>query len=223
MSLYQKILAVQQAVETVKKNGRNDYHKYRYATEADILSAKKVFNDQGLVVLPTMTQQETGFKPDGKGWAKVTLTFRVVDVEDGECLESNFTGYAEDTFDKAIYKAITGANKYFYLKFCGMATDDDPENEKQKPSSSGDPNETDSKPAIVPRFARNRALKAANSILALQKQAKIPNSEVLQVGAISTVKGLAEAGEYSTLEAAYQRLKTAYPTAMQAAGNNRKP
>jgi hypothetical protein len=40
-------------------------------------------------------------------------------------------GYAEDTGgDKAIYKAMTGATKYFYMKVFGVATGDDPENEK---------------------------------------------------------------------------------------------
>lgn len=134
MSIYLKLLAVQKAVDTIPKRGYNDYHKYHYATEADILGVKNIMNQQGVVVLSNMIHQETGFKPDGKsGWAKVTLSFRLVDAETGECVETQFTGYAEDKADKAIYKATTGANKYFYLKYFGVATGDDPEQEHQAP------------------------------------------------------------------------------------------
>jgi hypothetical protein len=128
--LYRKILAVQQAMDAVPKRGYNSYHKYHYATEADILTVKETLNANGLVVLPTTLHEETGFKPDGKSWASVTLLFRVIDVDSGEHIESQFTGYAEDNFDKAIYKATTGANKYFYLKFFGIATEDDPERDE---------------------------------------------------------------------------------------------
>jgi hypothetical protein len=127
--LYRKILAVQQAIDAVPKRGYNSYHKYHYATEADILTVKETLNANGLVVLPTTLSEEKGFKPDGKSWASVTLLFRIVDVDSGDSVESQFTGYAEDNFDKAIYKATTGANKYFYLKFFGIATEDDPERE----------------------------------------------------------------------------------------------
>lgn len=138
--LYGKILAAQKAIDAVPKRGFNAYHKYHYATEADILTVKETLNANGLIVLPTVLDQQTGFKPDGKSWASVTLLFRVVDAESGEAIESQFTGYAEDNFDKAIYKATTGANKYFYLKFFGIATEDDPEREDAAPqgqSASG--------------------------------------------------------------------------------------
>lgn len=135
--LYAKILTVQKAIESVPKRGFNAFHKYHYATEADILTVKQTLNAHGLMVLPTTLEQSTGTKADGKNWASVTLLFRVIDAETGEAIDSQFTGYAEDAFDKAIYKATTGANKYFYLKFFGIATEDDPEREDSHPVMSG--------------------------------------------------------------------------------------
>jgi|GEM_PF-2484919 len=223
--LYQKILQAQKTISAVPKRGYNSFHKYHYATEADILSIKEILNDNGLVVLPTTQHQETGFKPDGKSWASVTLRFRVIDVESGETLESEFTGYAEDSFDKAIYKATTGANKYFYLKFFGIATEDDPEREDAAPRGDFSSKFTlRGSKADQPRMAppqerpkapvgnmqspvnRNQALANANKILAFQKQTGLTNEEVLLYGEIDSIKVLAEAGDADKLERAYQRL-----------------
>jgi len=224
--LYQKILQAQKAISAVPKRGYNSFHKYHYATEADILSIKEILNDNGLVVLPTTERQETGFKPDGKSWASVTLRFRVIDAESGESLDSEFTGYAEDSFDKAIYKATTGANKYFYLKFFGIATEDDPEREDALARNDCSPkftlrgNKSEQARIAPPQTqeakartstgsnlaSRNQALANANKILAFQKQAGLTNEEVLLYGEIDSIKHLAEAGDADKLEQAYQRL-----------------
>lgn len=224
-SLYKKILAVQTKIDAVPKRGFNAFHKYHYATEADILTVKETLNANGLVVLPTTLREATGFKPDGKSWASVTLLFRVVDVESGESIESQFTGYAEDNFDKAIYKATTGANKYFYLKFFGIATEDDPEREDHPPagksayqgqnSGSGLKTFTVNKPAPEKQSAKQnigngaqkqQALEQANKILALQKQYGLSNEEILHYGEIDSIKTLAETGNTAMLSAAYNKL-----------------
>ncbi len=233
--LYAKILTVQKAIESVPKRGFNAFHKYHYATEADILTVKQILNDHGLMVLPTTLEQSIGTKADGKNWASVTLLFRVVDAETGEVIDSQFTGYAEDAFDKAIYKATTGANKYFYLKFFGIATEDDPEREdshpvvtgsKAQPSAQRALPEGKGRPADERQVTaatkarepvsenmgddadlRGQALSKANQILALQREHQLSNEEVLQWAEIPSIKALAEAGRLEDLESAYQKLK----------------
>lgn len=208
-SIYQRLLAVQEAVDSIPKKGYNAFHKYHYATEADILSIKGVLNANGLIVLPTTEAEETGFREGGKCWAKVTMRFRVINAEKPEeVIESVFTGYAEDSNDKAIYKATTGANKYFYLKFFGVATDDDPENETApapKPQQRQGYGKK-SAPAPAPD-ARTQALVYANKILALQKQHGLSNNEVLQVAGIESIRDLAEVGQVDALANAYHRLQ----------------
>jgi hypothetical protein len=230
--LYAKILTVQKAIESVPKRGFNAFHKYHYATEADILTVKQTLNAHGLMVLPTTLTQATGTKADGKNWASVTLLFRVVDVETGETIDSQFTGYAEDAFDKAIYKATTGANKYFYLKFFGIATEDDPEREDSHALEGlarahlhrpGMPAAGKGQPAAERHATaatksegpeeqdsplRNQALSKANQILSLQRKHQLSNEEVLRWAEISSVKALAEEGRLEDLETAYQKLAT---------------
>ncbi len=41
LNLFQRILAIQTEVEMVSKDGWNDFHKYKYVTESDILEALK--------------------------------------------------------------------------------------------------------------------------------------------------------------------------------------
>jgi hypothetical protein len=218
-SLYRKILTVQKKIDSIPKRGFNAFHKYHYATEADILTVKETLNENDLVVLPTTLKQETGFKPDGKSWASVTLLFRVIDVKTGETVESQFTGYAEDNFDKAIYKATTGANKYFYLKFFGIATEDDPEREDTVPLTGNaykpqgalrtfTVNKSQALPVKkTPSTSQNQqALAEANKILNLQKQYRLSNEEILKYGEIASIKTLAEEGNTSLLTAAYNRL-----------------
>lgn len=57
-------------------------------------------------------------------------------------------GQGVDSGDKGIYKAITGANKYFIYKLLNLPTGDDPE--------SG--NQTDHKTEPAPKINRNREL-----------------------------------------------------------------
>ncbi len=213
-NIYKKILQAQKQIDSVPKRGFNAFHKYHYATEADILTVKETLNNVGLVVLPTTVEQETGFRPDGKSWARVTLLFKVVDVDTGEVIESQFTGYAEDNNDKAIYKATTGANKYFYLKFFGIATEDDPEREDlpQKAPRQAQARKFATSPAeeraekTPPDTRKTQALINANKILSLQKQYGLSNEEVLAFGEIQSVKALAEAGDTEKLAEAYNKL-----------------
>lgn len=144
MTVYAKLLDAQKAIKHVAKNGRNNFQGYDYATEADVLDqVKTVANENGLVITTSAYSEIGIYPPDPKGkstrWAKVTLTYKVTDAETGETLEGSFDGYAEDSGDKAIYKATTGANKYFLMKFFGVPTGDDPEKD-EKPGSAASGN-----------------------------------------------------------------------------------
>jgi len=54
-----------------------------------------------------------------------------VDTESGESFSCIFYGDGSDSNDKAIYKAITGAQKYALMKTFLVATGDDPEQDRQ--------------------------------------------------------------------------------------------
>jgi len=67
--------------------------------------------------------------------ATVKINFSFIDADTGEGNFITMIGEGMDTGDKAIYKAITGAQKYVLMKTFLIPTGDDPELEEppQKP------------------------------------------------------------------------------------------
>ena len=135
-SLVWKLAEVMSVVERVPKRGRNDFHKYDYATEADIAQAiRQALAERHILLIPEVTkylQQELG--PNKKGEARDPLTvldmvFTFRDGETGESLAQPWVGIGQDGGDKGVYKAMTGAEKYFLLKTFLIPTGDDPEHD----------------------------------------------------------------------------------------------
>ena len=126
-SLLLKLAAIQQEGVVVGKSGYNAFHKYYYVTEADIVSAVgSALNKQGILLNTTMEDVQIVMNGD-KPITRVKMRFTLLDSETGESLESVFYGDGEDKNDKGIFKAVTGASKYFLLKTFMVGTEDDAE------------------------------------------------------------------------------------------------
>jgi len=136
-----KLLNVIKAIGgKVAKSGTNTFQKYKYVTEGDLMDAvRDELINQGLVittsVLSASTSQEDG---SDQYMTHVMLLHTVTDVESGESIQVQSAGSGADKLDKGVYKAITGANKYFIMKTFMLSGDDDPENDgvKAKPTQS---------------------------------------------------------------------------------------
>ena len=132
-SLYSKLAEVMAEVEHVAKRGRNDFHKYDYATEADITSAvRKGLAERRVMILPACIRSSR--EPIGKTKSgntivltRVDMSFTLTDGESGEKHVSLFQGEGADEADKGMNKAYTAALKYFLLKTFLIPTGDDPE------------------------------------------------------------------------------------------------
>lgn len=123
----------------VEKKGRNSFFNYDYAKESDILDAvREKLATHGIFVFTSIENMEFRETPkrtrDGSPvnmvFVKTKHTF--ADSDSGESIEVHGYGCGEDSGDKAIYKAITGAMKYFVSKNFLMSTGDDPEREDDK-------------------------------------------------------------------------------------------
>lgn len=130
--LYKKIFEVQHSVGVVAKKGRNEFHKYDYATEADVLAVlRPALKKAGLAITSSVTARETKPVTDAKGapayFTIVDVSYTIFDVENGEHTTVLATGTGIDSGDKGLYKALTGASKYFLLKTFLLPTGDDPE------------------------------------------------------------------------------------------------
>lgn len=122
-----KILAVMAAVKSVSKDGFNSFHKYKYVTDASIVEEIRThIIKQGLVIIPNQVEcTQVG------EITTIKVQYTILDSETSEYVSSHVYGQGQDKGDKGVYKAATGAEKYFLLKTFMLPTDDDPENEKE--------------------------------------------------------------------------------------------
>jgi len=116
----------------IKKDKVNGYDKYSYLSEAGYKALiNDVFTSCGLELTSTELDTKT-YEIDGSGqphgcyarWA-----FQTMDIETGYYETAIVTGNGMDKGDKAIYKADTGAMKYFAANNWLVATGDDAEAE----------------------------------------------------------------------------------------------
>lgn len=129
MNLYQRIHAVMNDMETIAKNGRNDFHKYDYATEADYVHAlRPLLKKYGLVIIPSLASQPVFMD----GITQIMMKFTLVNIDKPEeKVEAIIPAQGQDKGDKGVYKALTGAKKYFAALTFMVATGDDPEKEER--------------------------------------------------------------------------------------------
>lgn len=123
------IVEIMRDVGAVEKKGRNDFHKYDYATAADVAHAlQKRMADAGLVIIPH--QRSMSFVGDGQA---LTMEFEFTVMHtSGDKLDDApvFSGMARARDskggfdDKAANKCLTAASKYFVLNLFRIPTGD---------------------------------------------------------------------------------------------------
>lgn len=155
-TLAEKIAAVMGHLNRVPKNGRNAFHGYDYATEGDVAdTVREALAAEGVACIPSVEEFQTKEGTTAKGAPQVIATVKVkYTITDGhEVLSAIFFGMAADNApgDKALYKALTGAHKYFMLKTFSISTgdDEDPEREPDAPPRKPQP-----RPARPPESER---------------------------------------------------------------------
>ena len=118
--------AVMQQIAYVQKTGKVKFGStnYTYASEQDILAvARPYFVAAGLVATENCTEmRESGHKV----FVKVEYTLAHISGAVWPHPMSMW-GCGEDKGDKALYKALTGANKYWWAKLLQISTGDDAE------------------------------------------------------------------------------------------------
>jgi hypothetical protein len=142
VSIIKAIHAVMTKVEYVVKDGNNDFHKYKYASEAALIAAlRPVMLEEGLVIIPS---GETLLPVDEFGITHIVLEYTLTHI-DGDVWPDKIKAFGsgsdksgkrkDETFavgDKGTYKAITGAYKYFIKNLFQIETGTDPEKDGAK-------------------------------------------------------------------------------------------
>lgn len=127
-TLLKKINQISSEIGHVRKEGFNDFHKYSYVTEADVIeSLKPHMNRHGVVIIPSIKE----VRAHGD-ITTVLVDYTIGCVDSDEKIVCQWAGTGQDKGDKGLYKALTGAEKYFLMKTFMIASSDDPENEKHE-------------------------------------------------------------------------------------------
>ncbi|MBT2215871.1 ERF family protein [Virgibacillus dakarensis] len=131
-TLVKKLVKVMKEVQYIEKRGFNKFNNYKYATESDVAEkVREVLAEQNVIMLPDVTEHTTREHVNRKGnteyIATVKVKFTFIDGDSGEELSIHSAGEGQDAGDKAVYKAITGAQKYALMKAFMIPTGDDPE------------------------------------------------------------------------------------------------
>lgn len=129
MSIHKKILELMKAIQ-VTKDGRNDFHKYRFVSHAGLMAEiQPKLIELGLTA--TKNAEISGIVATEGGLAAVVkVTIRVTDAETGEFVESAGIGQGVDKGDKAAMKAFTAADKYGWMGLLNASAGEDPEADK---------------------------------------------------------------------------------------------
>lgn len=132
-NLLKALQAVMSEAIYVQKNGKNAFHNYKYATEADLVAAvRPAMIKNGLLLIGPVVEGDPTM--DEYGNTNVALHYTLAHVS-GEVWPEplRIVGTGNDRAkngtvgDKGTYKAYTGAVKYLLFKLLLIETGDDPE------------------------------------------------------------------------------------------------
>lgn len=132
MNLVTKLAEVMKQVKYIQKTGYNSFHKYKYATEADVNEkVREELAKLNVIMIPSVKSciNRTHLTSSGKTEYIVTVEveFTFFDGDSEEKITLTSFGEGQDAGDKGVYKAITGAQKYALMKAFMIPTGDDPE------------------------------------------------------------------------------------------------
>lgn len=130
--LVKKLAEVMTEVKYIQKTGYNSFHKYKYATEADVNEkVREELSKRNVIMIPNTKSHSVRTHTTSKGSTEYIVTveieFTFYDGDTGESISFTVFGEGQDAGDKATYKGITGAQKYALMKAFMIPTGDDPE------------------------------------------------------------------------------------------------
>ena len=147
-NLIQKLCEIMASLEWVQKRGYNEFHKYAYATEADLADALRTkLAEHNIFIFPNVKScVRSPLEVTTTKWiqnqptesvrktqlTEIEVEWTFVDGDSGELRTILVHGVGEDNVDKGFYKAFTGSEKYMLMKSFLIPTGDDPEQDSKE-------------------------------------------------------------------------------------------
>lgn len=128
-NIYQRIVAVTDAIGSFTKDGKNERFNFKYAGIEGIVQAlQQPCQDAGICLIQEARMLEP-IQNEGKDIARCEVLTHAINIDDPDDRVTTVTaGYGFDTLDKGIYKAISGARKYAIFGLFGLhAGDEEPD------------------------------------------------------------------------------------------------
>lgn len=166
-----------------KREGTNEHGQYNYFTEAQY---KKLFTEIFSKVGLEMSCEEVAIR-DRAGTerqpfgCRVTLAFTLTDIDTGYSETVHSTGEGIDNSDKAIYKAKTGALKYWLANNFMVATGDDPEKDSPDDSNTATKPKAPVKTATDSQIALIKNLYSMEEIQQMLGRLNLPDMKALTI------------------------------------------
>ncbi|MGF7436281.1 ERF family protein [Lentilactobacillus senioris] len=130
-NLIQKLSSASSMIKAVKKDGNNSFQNYRFQSEAAIKSAvKAAIESVGIMIIPDfeVTGQYDVKNNKGKNNHFVDVLGKFTITDGKETIVGKMPGSGQDTGEKAMAKAATSAQKYFYKQLFNISDqDEDPD------------------------------------------------------------------------------------------------
>ena len=149
--IYNKLAGVRSELDGMSKEWENEMQGYSYFSDDQISRTFRwLFNLYKIDFL--YSSKITGCREISptRSWTKqfitdVLIEYKFVDIEDGSMVEWTACWSWNDTGDKGVYKAITGAVKYIFMKTFQISTGDDPEKDIVKDRKPKETKKTEKK------------------------------------------------------------------------------
>ncbi len=181
-------------IGVLQKDKTNNFDKYSYFSEAGYKKLfTQLFSECGLELSFTELayspfETTSDKQPNGRN---VTLQFTLTDTLTGFFEENTLTGEGMDKGDKAGYKALTGALKYYLANTFMVATGDDPETEspegKPKGATSQQGQGTSSVPASPKQLSMICKLYSEEEIKTMLTRMKVDSLEKITMNQANTM------------------------------------
>ena len=159
-TIFKKLVEVRKQVWGFKKGGFNEVQKYNYYSDDQISEIfRKAFDEVWIAFIYSSEITWTREISATAKWTRQFITdvivkYKFVDISNGDYVEGTACGSWNDTWDKWVYKAITWAVKYIYMKTFQISTWDDPEKDEVKEWKAKQQKEPETIEEIFPEEAK---------------------------------------------------------------------
>jgi len=137
LNLIQKLNEASKNIGPIDKDGNNSYQKYKFQSETAIKYAVEgAIRDVGIRIIPSYEvinqYDKEGRKGGSNHYVDVMGTFLITDGV--EIQQGSMPGSGQDSGEKAMAKACTSAQKYFYKQLFNITDkDEDPDADDSHP------------------------------------------------------------------------------------------